>query len=357
MANSGETTTHGAAAPEGYDVAAVEAWIREHVPSLSPPLEWTRLEGGHSNLTYRIEDSNGNRAVIRRPPRGELLPKAHDMGREWAIISALGPTAVPVAPALGFCPGADVTGAHFYVMGLVAGRALYSADDTEEWVSLEHRERLAWSFIDVLAELHSLDPDAIGLGDLGRKDNYIGRQLRTWYRSWTASAEAADYDDPQLHELQDFFNNNIPEQGPARLVHGDYGVHNCLVGSDARIAAVLDWEISTLGDPLADLAYALNQWSLPGDPMPPRTNPATAVAGFPGRDALAARYAERTGRDLSQLDFYIGFNWCKTAMIIHGVYARYIEGKKDTTGIDLDDLRGRIGQAIRFSAEAVNRIS
>ena len=342
--------------PEGYDVAAVEDWIAAHVDALKPPLRWTRLKGGHSNLTYRLDDDHGRSAVIRRPPRGELLPKAHDMGREWSLISALGPTPVPVAPALGFCPGAEVTGAHFYVMGLVEGRALYSADDTEAWVPEARRQILAWSFIDVLADLHALDPDDIGLGSLGKKENYVGRQLRTWYRSWTSSAAAAEYDDPRVHEMQQFLADHTPEQGRARVVHGDYGVHNCLIGPDSTIAAVLDWEISTLGDPMADLAYALNQWSLPGDAMPARDNAATAVSGFPSRAELAQRYAERTGRDLSQLDFYIGFNWCRSAMIGHGVYARYMEGKKSTAGVDLDDIRERIDRALDLAEQAISRL-
>jgi aminoglycoside phosphotransferase (APT) family kinase protein len=346
-----------AADPAGYDVFAVEAWISKNVNALTPPLRWTRLEGGHSNLTYRLDDERGNCAVIRRPPLGELLPKAHDMQREWSIISALGQTAVPVAAALGFCPTPDVTGAHFYVMGMVEGRALYNAAQTAAWVPEQRRQPLAWSFIDVLADLHAVDPGAVGLAELGKSENYIGRQLRTWYRSWTSSAEAAGYDDPRLHELQDYLVNHIPDQGPARIVHGDYGLHNCLVGADGLITAVLDWEISTLGDPLADLAYALNQWSLPGDEMPGRDVAATALPGFPSREALAARYAERTGRDLSELDYYTSFNWCKTAMIIHGVYARYMEGKKSTVGVDLDDLRLRIERALILAGQAVERLS
>ncbi|MDX1383254.1 MAG: phosphotransferase family protein, partial [Thermoanaerobaculia bacterium] len=242
--------------PEGYDREAVEAWIADHVDGLTPPLRWTRLEGGHSNLTYRLEDGEGRVAVIRRPPQGELLPKAHDMSREWALISALGPTAVPVPRAIAFCESPDVTGAWFYVMGHVEGRPLYSAADTEAWVPEERRRRLAWSFVDVLGDLHAVDPDAVGLGDLGKRDSYVGRQLKTWYRSWTSSADAARYDDPRAHELQRYFLEHLPDQGPARIVHGDYGLHNCLIGPDCTIAAVVDWEISTLGDPLADLAYA-----------------------------------------------------------------------------------------------------
>ncbi len=338
------------AEPEGYNVTAVEAWVADNVVGLTPPFKWTRLQGGHSNLTYRIDDPKGRAAVIRRPPQGELLPKAHDMSREWALISGLGPTPVPVAPALGFCESPDVTGAWFYVMELIDGKPLYSPADTEALVPEDKRRAMAWSFIDVLADLHSLDPDDIGLDDLGKKEDYIGRQLRTWFRSWTSSAGDADYDDPQTHDLRDFLAANIPDQGPARVVHGDYGVHNCLIGADATVVAVVDWEISTLGDPLADLGYALNQWAEPGDD---REGAATMVPGFPSRAELAARYGERSGRDLSLLDYYIGFNWWKSACIIHGVYARYCAGKKSAEGVDMGNLRMRIGQALDLSAKAL----
>ena len=341
---------------EGYDISAVESWINDNIPSLTPPFTWTRLEGGHSNLTYQIDGSDGSQAVIRRPPQGQLLPKAHDMSREWACISALGPTPVPVPAALGFCESPDVTGAWFYVMGLIDGHPLYNAEDTRLYAPEEKRRGLACSFIDVLAELHSLDPDEIGLGDLGKKENYVGRQLKTWYRSWTSSVEAAQYDDPRAHELQQFFLDHMPEQGPARLVHGDYGVHNCLIGPDATVAAVVDWEISTLGDPLADLAYALNFWPDPTDALPPNPEGATSLPGFATRNELAQRYADNTGRDLSKLDYYIGFNRWKSAAIVHGVYARYMEGKKSTEGIDLDELRTRIAGSLNLAEQAVNRL-
>ncbi|MFI4976688.1 MAG: phosphotransferase family protein [Caulobacterales bacterium] len=342
--------------PPGYDTPAVEAWVAAHVPSLTPPFTWTRLEGGHSNLTYRLDDAKGRKAVIRRPPLGELLPKAHDMAREWALISALGPTAVPVPDALGFCGDVSVTGAMFYVMGHVEGRPLYSAEDTRRMVPEPLRQRLAHSFIDVLAELHALDPDAVGLSDLGKKEDYIGRQLKTWYRSWTASVEPANYDDPRAHELYRYLLENIPDQGPAKIVHGDYGVHNCLFGPDCTVAAVVDWEISTLGDPLADLAYALNQWHDPSDGSGPTLEGATSLPGFPSRAQLAERYASRTGRDLSHLDYYVGFNRWKSAAIIHGVYARYVEGKKSPAGLDLDDMRRTIDRRISLAEKAVARL-
>ena len=343
-------------APEGYKVDAVEAWIKDNIPSLSPPLKWTRLEGGHSNLTYKIEDSNVKEAVIRRPPQGQLLPKAHDMSREWALISSLGPGPVPVPAALGFCESPDITGAWFYVMGCINGRPLYNNEETREWVPEAKRTILANSFIDVLADLHSLDPDEIGLGKLGKRDSYVGRQLKTWYRSWTSSIAGADYDDPRAHELQEFFLDHLPDQGNIKVVHGDYGLHNCLIGADSTVAAVVDWEISTLGDPLADLAYALNIFPDPTDTIPISPEAATAVPGFPTRSELAQRYADRTGRDLSNLNYYAGFNRWKSACIVHGVYARYMEGKKSTEGVDLEQMRTRIEGSLVLAQQAIDRL-
>lgn len=341
----------------GYKVKAVEAWIAENVDGLSPPFKWTKLEGGHSNLTYHLEDQQGRVAVIRRPPEGQLLPKAHDMSREWALISSLAETPVPVPAAYGFCESPDVTGAWFYVMGWIDGHPLYNSEDTEKWVPEAKRKQVAFHFIDVLADLHSVDPDAVGLGDLGKKDSYVARQLKTWYRSWTASIEDAKHDDPRAHELQAYFLDNVPEQGPARIVHGDYGLHNVLIGPNHKVAAVVDWEISTLGDPMADLAYALIQFPHPEDQALIQEGTATSVPGFPSREALARRYAEKTGGDLSLLDYYVGFNRWKGAAIIHGVYARYMAGKKSTEGVDLERLFERMNHSMTLAEQAYKRLT
>ncbi len=342
-------------APEGYQVSAVEDWVRAEVPELQPPFRWTRLEGGHSNLTYQIEDAQGQFAVIRRPPQGELLPKAHDMSREWALIEALSKTNVPVPKPFGFCEDPSVTGAWFYIMGMVDGKPLYNSEDTLALVPENKRETLAFSFFDALADLHQVDPDAVGLGELGKRDSYVGRQVKTWYRSWTSSVSGANFDDDRAHSLKTYFLEHLPDQGPIRVVHGDYGLHNCLFGSDCTVAAVVDWEISTLGDPLADLAYALNAWPDPTDQRPFSPEAATSLPGFPTRTALASRYAHRTGRDLSNLPYYIAFNRWKSACIVHGVYARYMEGKKSTEGIDLDLLKSRIDLSLELADEAIQK--
>ncbi len=344
----------------GYDVPAVEAWIAANTEGLEPPFTWSQLEGGHSNLTYALTDQQGRRAVVRRPPLGVLLPKAHDMGREFTVISGLGQTDVPVPIAYGYCEDPAVTGAHFYVMSLVEGRAMYTPEMVEEWLDLTARKQLGLSFMDTLAALHAVDPADIGLADLGRHDGYVARQLRTWYGSWEASKAGADYDDDRIHSMHERLLATMPEQGPARVVHGDYGLHNCMVGADGTLTSVLDWEIATLGDPLADFAYALNGWGDPENPDPAAMHSgATSAPGFDGPAVLIARYAEQSGRDLAALEdvlgYYRTFNYFKTACILHGVYSRYLEGKKSTEGVDLEGLKtrmiGSIDLAQQWAAE------
>jgi len=335
----------------GYRIAAVEAWVGENVAGLTPPFEWQKLEGGHSNLTYALTDREQRRAVVRRPPLGELLPKAHDMRREYKVISGLGPTEVPVPTAYGFCDDQTVTGSDFYVMSQVGGRALYTSEDSVEHLDEAARGQVGRSFIETLSALHAVDPVDVGLDDLGRHDGYVSRQLRTWYGSWNASMDAADYDDPRVHELHDHLVANIPDQGPARVVHGDFGMHNCMFDADGNVAAVLDWEIATLGDPLADFAYALNAWGEPGSADALSPEGATQAPGFLPPDALIEMYASNSGRNLDQLAFYQSFNHLKTTCILHGVYARYRMGQKSAEGVDMDGLKTRMIATLDRAAE------
>lgn len=334
--------------PVGFDVSLIEPWLAEHT-DVNPPCRWTRLTGGHSNLTYELTDSNDEHFVIRRPPQGELLPKAHDMFREYRIIEALHPAGIPVAAPVAYCDDRSVCDRHFYVMRKVDGQALYTGEMTAPRLDVAARGNVGRSFISVLAAIHSIDPAEVGLGDLGRHEGYVARQLKTWYGSWTASAEAAEYDDSRVHELHDRLMANVPEQGPARIVHGDYGVHNSMISDDGEVVAVLDWEIATLGDPLADFAYALNAWAEASDPTASGGDPPTALPGFDTRDRLMEYYAEQTGADLSNLAYYRAYNSLKTACIIHGVYARYQRGQKSTEGVDLQALYQRIGLSIEFA--------
>jgi aminoglycoside phosphotransferase (APT) family kinase protein len=327
--------------------------MREHV-GVRPPLRFVRLPGGHSNLTYRVTDAAGRSVVLRRPPLGDLLPTAHDMSREWRFITALHPTPVPVAEPLGFCADPDVTGKHFYVMAYVEGHVLHSTEIAEQVYGPAERRTAGESLIDVLAAMHAVDPDEAGIGDVARKEGYIARQLKRWYAQWNASRtrelEAVD-------EVHGELAATIPEQGPARIVHGDYRLGNCLTDSDGRIAAVLDWEIATLGDPLADLGYLLSQWNEPGETGPAhRMSPSTAP-GFPPRSELLRRYARRSGRDLAGIGYYVAFAHWKSACIVEGVYARYLAGALDTTGIDLDAFRLSVDRSAAAARETLDRAS
>ncbi|MBV9661011.1 MAG: phosphotransferase family protein [Acidimicrobiales bacterium] len=328
----------------GYDVEAVDGWIAANASDLRPPYTWTQLQGGHSNLTYLIEDAEGSRAVVRRPPLGELQPRAHDMAREFRVISALWPTPVPVARPYALCQDTEVTGAVFYVMGYVGGHT-----GTTDWVpDDEARRRLSLSFIDTVAAMHSLDVDEIGLGDLARKDSYVQRQLKSWYRSWTTSAQAS-YDDPRTHEVHDWLQEHIPAESTPRLVHGDLGFHNLIVGDDARLAAVVDWEVCTLGEPLSDLAFVINRW-----------NPAThggPETGWLRHDEMIARYEEKTGADLARLPYFIAFNYWRSACIQHGVYTRYVRGQKSHEGVDVDHFRQASEIRLGLAVDAIRSMS
>jgi aminoglycoside phosphotransferase (APT) family kinase protein len=340
LTNRGEfSATTG---PQGFDVKVVMPWLEAKCEWMKGPYSWERLAGGHSNLTYRVADSLGNTFVLRRPPEGDLLPSAHDMAREFKIMTALWPTPVPVAEPLAFCDDKSLTGAVFYAMRAIEGKSLYALEEVEALIPEALRREHGFHFIDVLADLHAIDPNAVGLGDLGRPDAYVARQLKRWRASWDASKTVTAPDVELLHE---FLLKNTPEQGPARLVHGDYGLHNCVSNGAGRVAAVIDWEISTLGDALADLAYAINGWGKQGEVSARGIRPSQAP-GYPSDDELLARYAAKTGVDLSNIGFYISFNHWKTVCILNGVLARYYAGQKSTEGVDIDGLCGARDEAL-----------
>ena len=270
------------------------------------------------------------------------------MVREFTILRALFPSVVPVPEPLALCEDRSVTGSVFYAMRTVVGSSLYSAEESSALVPLEMRRDHGFHFIEVLADLHGIDPSAVGLGDLGRPDAYVARQLKRWKASWDASATTVLPDVGRLHE---FLANNTPEQGPARVVHGDYGLHNCVSTAQGRIAAVIDWEISTLGDPLADLAYAINAWGEAGEESSRGVKPSLAP-GYPTGNELLARYCARTRTEVSDIGFYRAFNHWKTACIIDGVLARYFNGQKSTEGVDLNALSAGRDEALARAVQA-----
>jgi aminoglycoside phosphotransferase (APT) family kinase protein len=325
----------------GVDSARVSAWFEANVAGVRPPLRFELITGGHSNLTYRVDDAAGSRYVLRRPPLGAVLATAHDMAREHRIIAALGPTGVPVPPALGLCEDAGVNGAPFYVMAWVDGVVLADAATVEKHFSMASRWRIGESTIEVLAALHRVDPDAVGLGDLGRRENYLARQLRRWKLQWeqTKTREL-----PLMDEVHALLEAGIPEQLGAAIVHGDYRPGNAITGWDGRIAAVLDWELCTLGDPLADLGYLMNGWTGPGEVAPTSrgaTGTPTSAGGFPERRWMLERYHALTGRDPGRVDYYRAFQYWRLAAIVEGVMARYMKGVMGHAA-NLDEFRAQI---------------
>jgi aminoglycoside phosphotransferase (APT) family kinase protein len=297
-------------------------------------LDAALIAGGKSNLTFELTSAAGA-LILRRPPSGELLPSAHDMGREARIQRALEATSVPVPKIVLTEPDADLLGVPFYVMEKVPGHII--RDELPDGYAQTPAEKLALTdaLVDVLADLHAVDPEAIGLGDYGRPHGYLERQLRRWNGQWekskTHEVAAVDELGAQLATLR-------PESQRASIVHGDYRLDNCLMAlaDPARVAAVLDWELSTLGDPLTDLGLLLFYWREPGEDKPALTPAVTRNPGFPGRGHLVERYARRTGAQLDDMAFYEAFAYFKFAVIAQGIAARVAAGSM--AGQDFGDL-------------------
>ena len=328
--------------PDGIDPAGVEGWFADHVPGAQPPLRFERIAGGRSNLTFRVTDSAAGEWALRRPPLHGGLASAHDMGREHRVIAALGPTAVPVPGAIGLCEDEQVNGEPFYVMEWVDGLVLRGADDCAPQFDEPGRRRIADAVVDSLVEIHAVDVDAVGLGDLGRREGYIERQLRRWKGQWDQST---DRDLPLFDEVHAELSAQVPEQGAPTIVHGDYRLDNMLVTPDGAVAAVLDWELCTLGDPLADVGLLTVYWQRPGGLSLHSLDSATMLDGFPEAQELVTRYAERSGRDVSRIDFYRAFGCWRLAAILEGVYARWSAG-----------AYGQADEAVRTMADTVVKL-
>lgn len=313
----------------GIDNDSVTAWLDTHVDGLEGPYNFSLIEGGRSNLTYMVTDSYGRRFVLRRPPLGHVLATAHDMGREHKIISAVGTTNVPVPQTLGLCSDDSVNQAPFYVMDFVDGVVLDSPEKGAG-LSVEQRTAVAFDLIDVMADLHAVDVDAVGLGDLARREGYVERQVKRWTRQW---ADSRTRELSAIDEVAQLLAASIPEQQSVAIAHGDYRLGNCLTDLKSnRIAAVLDWELCTLGDPLADLGYLGVYWADP-EGNGQRSNDPTGAGQFPPYEQLVERYAARTGRDVSNIPYYVAFSAFRLAVISEGVYARYLYG---AMGDDVD---------------------
>jgi aminoglycoside phosphotransferase (APT) family kinase protein len=339
---------------EAIDQPSLEAWLARHVDGAEAPLSFERIAGGRSNLTFAVSDASGRRRwALRRPPLGKRLASAHDMGREHRILSALQQTPVPVPPVVGLCEDELVNGAPFYVMEFVDGPILRSKAEAEENFGEADRHEIGERVVDTLVAIHAVDPDSAGLGELGRKEDYVARQLRRWHGQWekskTRELEIVDDVHRRLAE-------RIPAQGPATIVHGDYRLDNMILTPSGEVAAVVDWELCTLGDPLADVGMLLVYWSEPDDEFMPLFDPSTTAAGFPTRDDVRRRYAELSGRDLGEIDFYVALACWKLAIILEGVFSRYAAGQYGKDAEGYEQFAGIVERLAVGADEAARRL-
>ncbi|MDJ0787208.1 MAG: phosphotransferase family protein [Myxococcota bacterium] len=322
--------------PPGIDVQAVERFFASEVPGGEGPLEFSLIAGGRSNLTYRVRArGRGERDfVLRRPPLGHVIETAHDMAREYRVITALADSRVPVPRTWALCEDPSINGAPFYVMDYQPGVVLEGELPEGFAEAPSDRWRIGTALVETLAALHEVDPAAVGLSDFGRPEGYLARQVARWGKQWERNrVEEA----PIVEALLERLERALPEESGATLVHGDYRLGNVALDPDdpGRLVAVYDWEMATLGDPLADLGYCLIYWVEPGDARSHfSAYGVTALEGFPSRAELVAEYARLSGRDISDVDFYRVLALTKLAVISEGIYARFRKGKTVGEGFD-----------------------
>ncbi|GCE23873.1 phosphotransferase family protein [Dictyobacter kobayashii] len=314
------------------DSVALQAYLAQALPlaDATMPLVIERVRGGHSNETFFIT-SGTQEFVLRRPPYGPLLPTAHDVGREYRVLSALADTTVPVPRPLLYCDDIQVIGAPFYLMERIPGIAIRDRLPAAFASNIQARAGIGEALIDALAELHLVDWQAVGLEGFGKPYGYLARQLRRWTGQLDASRTR---DIPDLDEVTLWLQEHLPESLHATIVHGDYRLDNALLVPEppARVLAIVDWEMATLGDPLADVGYLLSFWREAGDPPFTLGDASWEITGQPGfstRAELVQRYMERTQRKVEHIDFYVALAIWKLAILLEGSYKRYLSGTTD----------------------------
>ena len=320
------TGTKEVAAPLRFDTARLGDYLAARVPGFTKPLAVQQFKGGQSNPTYLLTTPS-RRYVLRRKPPGKLLPSAHAVDREFRAISALHSQGFPVAEPVIYCDDADVAGTPFYVMSYVDGRVIWEPHMPGS--NPAERAAVYDAMNATLARLHLFEPATIGLADFGRGENYVARQVERWSKQYRASeTETVD----EMEQLIRWLPEHLPPPGPVRLVHGDYRLDNLiLAASEPKVLAVLDWELSTLGDPLADFSYHLMQWHMPRSEFGADTGSLVgldlAALGIPSRDAYVDAYVARTGLDpRGHLDFYFAYNFFRLAAIVQGIVGRVRDG-------------------------------
>ncbi|MFD6157746.1 phosphotransferase family protein [Nocardia sp. NPDC060256] len=312
------------AALAGLDLPALQRYFEAHVPQTAGPLTASLLKGGKSNLTYRLNDGT-NDWVLRRPPLGPLTPTAHDMAREYRIVAALQHTNVPVAQAIALCEDIEVIGVPFAVVSFVDGHVLQDGDQTAA-LTTDQARACSEALIDTLAALHAVDYTAVGLAEFGRPAGYLARQVKRWRGQWD---RVATRELDALDRLTDALRTALPEQTAETIVHGDYRLDNTIVDRNdfGAIAAVVDWEMATLGDPLADLGLLQVYWDARCEPVLGVRHAPSANPGFLSADEIAERYSAATGYPLEHLPFYRALGYFKLAVIAEGIHQRFLAGK------------------------------
>ncbi len=334
--DTADQADHGELVVEGIDREPVTEWMAANVTGSVAPYTFDLIAGGRSNLTYRVTDAAGHAYALRRPPVSHVLATAHDMTREHTVISALQSTDVPVPRTLGLCSDPAVNGAPFFVMSFVEGHILRD-EAASAGVSESVRAHASDSLIDTLAKLHAVDVDAAGLGEFARKEGYIARQLKRWHGQFEKSTLEGQPGPAVIDRAWEVLSAKIPDQQGATIVHGDYRLDNTVLDDNGDVIAILDWEICTLGDPLADLGLLLVYWAEMDDSNQAVLGVApTALPGFATRKQLVERYAAASGRDVSAIGYYQAFGIWKLACILQGVYVRYAGGAAagDRSGVD-----------------------
>jgi aminoglycoside phosphotransferase (APT) family kinase protein len=319
------------------DEASLETWLKQNLDDFEGPLTLREFRGGQSNPTYHLSDPH-RQWVLRRKPPGQLLASAHAVDREFTIISALGQAGFPVPKARLMCNDESVTGTIFYVMDLVEGRVL--GDQLLPGLSPRERSSIYDSKIEILAELHAIDHEAIGLADFGKPGNYFARQIHRWGVQYKASET---HPIPAMDRLMEWLPNNIPDEDSVSIAHGDYGLNNMIVHpTEPRVIAILDWELSTIGHPLGDLTYHLSARHSRDSGFATLSDDELRSMGIPTEDEYVARYCELSGRDgISDLDFYLAFHLFRSASIMQGIAARVKEGTAAGEGAIEIGMRAR----------------
>jgi aminoglycoside phosphotransferase (APT) family kinase protein len=339
--------------PAGVDLDRLRPYFAEHVPLAGDkPLSAELIAGGRSNLTYAISNGTGT-WVLRRPPLGHVLPTAHDMVREYRVLTALAGTGVPVPRTYALCEDVEVNDAPFYVMEKVDG-VIYRDGAALSKLDAKDARRVSEELVDVLAQIHTVDYEKVGLGGFGHPEGFLERQVRRWGQQWERSKTR---ELPEVDEVARRLNAALPESGPPTIVHGDYRLDNTMMSNTdiGKIVAVLDWEMSTLGDPLADVGLFLLYWGNAGAQVIATGSAIDEQAGFLSDDEIVARYAEKSGRVVDALDWYVVFAFYKLAIIVEGIHARFKMGK--TLGEGFDSMGETVTALVHGALQRANQSS